>query len=219
MMSFEMRGTQTGYAPPVSYACDESRFPLVIDEGTGLVVPDDLQSYCDRHDEFLARQTPYAAVLHLRPGCTMRAPERRVLAEWLKSRREPLAEHHVAVAIVSGSFLVRAMVTAVYLIAPPAIRIACSTRSYPRRVGWSRCWRTKELRCRRPADGHGRKTSSIVHRHRREQRLLGMCWAERLRTCGGKRARASRRSPHEVPPTLTPPEQPRARGSARLLHG
>lgn len=58
-------------------------------------------------------------MLDARDANQMSAAHRKRVAEWLTLHREELRRYHVALAFVSGSALIRGVLTAIYWLHPP----------------------------------------------------------------------------------------------------
>lgn len=90
---------------------DDSRFPLVIITFNAAAPRDEFMAYLDRMDALSARGERIALVYHARPAATSR-DNMDLQIEWLKKRRDLLANRCVGCAFVLESVAQRFLLSA-----------------------------------------------------------------------------------------------------------
>lgn len=98
----------------------EIQWPLVIVRAPVHGSVESVTEFCERSDEFFAREERFATVQDMREmKGIIDANARKVMSEWTANRQFQMAKWHVASASVVASPVLRGIITAIHWFAKP----------------------------------------------------------------------------------------------------
>jgi len=110
---------------------------MVVDTSSGQLTDEDIRRYNDARAERLARAERHVQVMDGRSGMRMTRRHRRMIAAFDRQNRDARQRYLAGVALVTASFPLRIVLTAIYRLTPSVCpRKAC--RSVDEAAAWAR---------------------------------------------------------------------------------